>query len=138
MIYLRITRKEQKARGDLCRLPSAVNVMLNLSIDKTYLHSNYWFSRLRLLQISLVRVLLSRQTVFHFHSYKSVPLSTRFLERVLNNLLANAFNSSHKFPLKTALFRKLSRQGRRSRKILAESKNGVNLISNNWTEISSS
>ena len=31
MIYLRITRKEQKIWGNLCRLPSAANVMLNLS-----------------------------------------------------------------------------------------------------------
>ena len=28
-----ITRKEKKIRGHLCRLPSAVNVMLNLSIE---------------------------------------------------------------------------------------------------------
>ena len=31
MIYLRITRKEQKIRGTLCRLASVVNVMLKLS-----------------------------------------------------------------------------------------------------------
>ena len=35
MIYLRITRKEQKIRGNLCRLPSAVNVMLKLSNTET-------------------------------------------------------------------------------------------------------
>ena len=34
MIYLRITRKEQKIRGNLCRLLSAVNVMLNFPIVK--------------------------------------------------------------------------------------------------------
>ena len=32
MIYIRITRKEEKIRVNLCRLPSAVNVMLKLSI----------------------------------------------------------------------------------------------------------
>ena len=37
MIYLRITRKEQKIRSDLCRSPSAVNVMLKLTNDKTLL-----------------------------------------------------------------------------------------------------
>ena len=31
VIYFKITRKEQKVRGNLCRLPSAVNVMLKLS-----------------------------------------------------------------------------------------------------------
>ena len=31
MIYLRIARKEKKIRGNLCRLPSAVSVMLKLS-----------------------------------------------------------------------------------------------------------
>ena len=34
MIYLRITGKEWKIIGDLCRLPSAVNVMLKLSIRR--------------------------------------------------------------------------------------------------------
>ena len=32
MLYLRIRRKELKIRSNLCRLPSAVYVMLNLSI----------------------------------------------------------------------------------------------------------
>ena len=32
VLYLRIRRKELKIRSCLCRLPSAVNVMLNLSI----------------------------------------------------------------------------------------------------------
>ena len=32
VLYLRITRKELKIRSYLCHLPSAVNVMLNLSI----------------------------------------------------------------------------------------------------------
>ena len=31
MIYIRITRKEEKIRVNLCRSPSAVNVMLKLS-----------------------------------------------------------------------------------------------------------
>ena len=31
MIYLKITGKGQKIRSNLCRLPSAVNVMLKLS-----------------------------------------------------------------------------------------------------------
>ena len=31
VLYLRIRRKELKIRSYLCRLPSAVNVMLNLS-----------------------------------------------------------------------------------------------------------
>ena len=33
VIYLRITRKEYKIIGNLCRVPSAVNVMLKLSIN---------------------------------------------------------------------------------------------------------
>ena len=41
VIYLRITTKEEKVRDNLCRLPSAVNVMLKLSNRteaKRYIH----------------------------------------------------------------------------------------------------
>jgi len=50
VLYLRIRRKELKIRSYLCRLPSAVNVMLNLSSDEA-------------------RTLCSFNTVYYTHQY---------------------------------------------------------------------